>query len=134
MFYENCSAITKDSDVPRELLDITNDRCFENRKCTVAPEGEDEGLFVGSGDGSQCTCQNLAVVLNRTSSQRYKRQTGEVFITSANVARVFRARKGARKLARDTQQLRRKKGNYIVIRQSFDDYTNSFEEEDFDLI
>ena len=94
-------------------------------------------MFVGSGDGSQCTCQDLAAVLpNRTfpSTQRYKRQTGEVFITSANVARVFRARKGARKLARDTQQLRRKKGNYIVIRQSFNDYTDSFDEEDFDLI
>ena len=118
--------------VPLELLEVTKDRCFENRKCQAEMEGEES--FVGGSN--QCTCEDLALNLNLTSisSQRYKRQTGEVFITSANVKRVFRAKLGGRRLARDTQQLTRKKGDYSKIRKQFLDYTESFEEEDFDII
>ena len=96
-------------------------------------EGDGEG-FVGASD--QCTCTDLASSLNINlpSSQRYKRQSGEVFITSSKVQRVFRARKGGRRIARDNQQLRRRKGDYTLIRQRFFDYTESFEEEDFDII
>ena len=132
-FYENCTAITKDPDVPLELLEITNDRCFENRKCLPNSE-EDSEAFVGGSD--QCTCADLAFNLNRNlpSSQRYKRQTGEVFITSAKVRRVFKSRLGGRRLARDNQQLRRRKGDYTLIRQRFFDYTESFEEEEFDIL
>jgi hypothetical protein len=131
-FYQNCSAETRDSDVPIELLEVTKDRCFENRKCEADPEGEE--VFVGGN--SQCTCADLAVTLNRTStsSERYKRQTGEVFITSANVARVFKAQLGGTRLARDSQQLTRRKGDYRLIRQRFIDYTESFDEEEFDII
>ena len=95
---------------------------------------EGEESFVGGSN--QCTCEDLALNLNITlaSSQRYKRQTGEVFVTSAEVRRVFRAKLGGRRLARDNQQLTRKKGDYQLIRKQFLDYTESFEEEDFDLI
>ena len=93
---------------------------------------EGEEMFVGGSN--QCTCEDLAVSLNITSSERYKRQTGEVFRTSANVQRVMRAKLGGRRLARDSQQLTRKKGDYTIIKQQFLDYTESFEEDDFDLI
>ena len=132
-FYENCSAITKDSQVPIELLEVTKDRCFENRKCQAESEDSEDAVVGGS---NQCTCEDLAASFNRTSttSERYKRQTGEVFITSAKVTRVFKAQLGGRKLARDNQQLTRRKGDYTLIRQRFIDYTESFEEEDFDII
>ena len=96
--------------------------------------GGDSEAFVGGSD--QCTCADLALSLNidLASSQRYKRQTGEVFITSANVHRVFKSRLGGRRIARDNQQLRRRKGDYTLIRQRFFDYTESFEEEDFDIL
>ena len=91
-----------------------------------------DGLIVGNSD--QCTCANLSTTLNGPLSQRYKRQTGEVFISRSNSQRVFRARLGGRRLARDRQQLTRKRGNYRRIKQQFQDYTDSFQEEDFDII
>ena len=133
-FYKNCTPTTKNSEVPDELLDVTKDKCFENRKCQADIDGDSEELFVGGS--SKCKCEKSASNLNRTliSSERYKRQTGEVFRTSARVRRVFKARLGGRRLARDEQQLTRRKGDYILIRQGLMDYTESFKEEDFDLI
>jgi hypothetical protein len=134
-FYENCTSITNQSEVPIELLEVTKDKCFENRKCQADTDGDGEDLFVGGN--SKCTCKELSISPNRadsTTSERYKRQTGEVFITTANVQRVFRARLGGTKLARDNQQLTRRKGNYSLIRRWFIAYTKSFEEEQIDNI
>ena len=132
-FYENCTPTTKNSEVPNELLEVSKDTCFENRKCQADVDGDSEELFVGGS--SKCTCEKSTISLNQTliSSERYKRQTGEVFITSARVQRVFKAKLGGRRLARDNQELNRRKGDYTLIRQGFLDYTKSFEEEDFDI-
>ena len=119
--------------MPNELLEVTNDRCFENRKCNTE-DADAADLFVGAS--TKCTCADASDNLNQTSvsSQRYKRQTGEAYIISANAKRVLRARLGGRRLARDTQRLTRRKGDYTLIRNRFRDYTESFEEEDFELI
>ena len=88
-FYENCSAITKDSEVPIELLEITKDRCFENRKCNPNMTTDADGLIVGNSD--QCTCANLVITPNGPLPQRYKRQTAEIYISRSNSQRVFKA-------------------------------------------
>ena len=133
-FYENCTPTTKNSEVPIELLEVTKDKCFENRKCQADIDGNKEDSFVGGS--SDCICEESSNSPNRTliPLERYKRQTGEAFITSARVRRVFKATLGGRRLARDDQQLIRRKGDYTLIRQGFRDYTESFEEEDIDII
>ena len=46
-FYENCTPTTKNSEVPIELLEVTKDKCFENRKCQADIDGDKEETFVG---------------------------------------------------------------------------------------
>ena len=132
-FYQKCTAITKDSEVPTELLEVTKDTCFENRKCRSL-DGDEKEMFVACD--SRCTCENILLKPNRTSvsSQRPKRKTGEVFVTSANVQRVLRTESGGRRLATDIQQLTRRKGDYALIRQEFIDYTNLIDEEYFEFV
>ena len=89
-------------------------------------------MFVGSGNGNQCKCEDLAFSMYRTSasSKRDKRKTGEVFKTSAKSMRVYRAALGSKRVVRDFQQLTREEGSYTLIRQRFMEFIESFDEEE----
>ena len=132
-FYNSCTPITNITDVPTELLRISNDTCFENRKCQNDVGADSEEAFVG-GDPS-CVCgDNSSDKSESLTSLRYKRQTGEVFRTSTNSSKILRSHLGGKRLSKDYQQLTRKKGSYSEIRRFFIDYSNTFDEDEFESI
>ena len=151
-YYEECKFTM---DVDQELIDVSSDKCFENRQCAPDPNAKgDERVFVGACDavkvcdpeifGENNAVEEIQRQIFESSqeppaSERYKRQTGEVYKSAAQDIRVLRTRSGFRRVARDMQQIRRKRGSYRSIKRLFTRTLDVFDEDalsniDLDII
>ena len=126
-FYKKCEIVTEkakffgNASAKNILENVSNNQCFESRRCEDIQLAPGEEPFVGYDPDGDCVCPKLEETLPsyyKIPRTRFRRQTRERYFVKVGqkACRVITSRRG-RRIRRSDKQVGRRSTSYTRVRR-----------------